>query len=147
MALALEQRLRRAIAIAAARGSVGASARVREALSRELGDDVPALVSLEAAATVLVMPTRVDATGACAGDPVQVAVPLIAVLDDDGVLASALAGADGRGVVSVLCRRGRIEIEGGSFLVLEVEDGVSARETHLEYGVPMLADERLVAFE
>lgn len=141
MSIAIEDRIRRALAIAAARGPVLVSDRVR-ALAEVRERDAEG-----ASAIAVVLADTVDARGHARGDTLPRRLPCVAVLEDDGRLEASLTQPQLDGVFAVVCRRGVIECTQSGFVLVEVEDGISARETQAEYGVAMLADARLCAFE
>jgi hypothetical protein len=148
LAIALEDRIRRALVLASKHGAVWVSTGVRNALA-DAHDATPVpVVDPENARAAVTIGSSVDARRAAVGEAVAaLSVPLYFVLEDEGTLALAIASPNVAGVSEVLCRRGRIDLGAHGFTILEVEDGISARETQAEYAVPMLADERLTAFE
>lgn len=145
MAIALEDRIRRAFAIASARGSVHLSARVLA--TGEPGAAAAKSTTVDQAAVAVVLVNDVDARGHASGDALLRRLPCVAVLEDEGRLSAHLAAASVEGVFAVVCRRGVVECTQSGFVLVEVEDGISARETQAEYDVPMLADARLSAFD
>lgn len=152
MAIALEDRIRRAIELASVRGPVWLSQRARAALALcEAESSLAARCTVDASAAVsaVVLLSSAAVCGDGSGDEAPTGAAVFGVLDDEGTLVSALASATApsvRAIHALICRRGMLACDGESFLILEVEDGVSAREVQLEYAVSMRADERLTAF-
>ncbi len=135
MAISFASQLARARTLAAERGP----AFVSESLRRHAP-------SASAAAVAIASVREVDGRGRAVGDEVPAGIPVIAVLAEDGRLRERLETASIDRVTHVVFERGVLEVSAHGFVLLEVEDGRSAREVRAETGVPMVADARLTVF-
>lgn len=145
MAIELDDRIDRALALARARGPVAASRGVLSAL----GPRANGLATMDErnAVVFVALATEVDARGHARLDAVPSrALPTIAVLGDEGRWADRMESGNAVGVDTVVFRRGTVRVESGRLLLVEVEQDVSAREVQAEVGLPMFADATLAAF-
>lgn len=145
MAIDLDDRLRRALELAHARGRSVATAEVCSALGPRANG--LAVADASTAEVGLVLAQAVDPTGRIdASETLPVDLPLIVVLSDEGRLVGACPTGDARTILAVVFRRGVLRLESGRFVLIEVEEDVSARDVRAEVAIPMYADATLVAF-
>lgn len=145
MAIDLDDRIDRALALARARGPVAASRGVLAAL----GPRANGLATIDErdAVVYVALATEVDAKGHALLDSAPTrSMPTIVVLVDDGRWTASAESGDARRVDTVVFRRGTIRVESGRLVLVEVEQDVSAREVQAEVGLPMYADATLTAF-
>jgi len=147
VAIDLEDRLRRALELAHSdgyRSPAASRAVIRELASRANG---LAVADPASADVFIALATELDASGRAIVDTAPPkAIPTIVVLDDDGTLVVESKSANAVQVVGCTFRRGTLRFDKGRFVLVEVEEDVSAREVQAEAGVPMFADEKLIAF-